>query len=87
VKDGARIIFTGAFNFVGPFGSGIGGIYTVPDARGKGLAQRATAELARIALADGPVVTLHVDPANAPAIRAYQKAGFRAVGKFRLTFR
>jgi RimJ/RimL family protein N-acetyltransferase len=86
-EDQGRIVFTGAFNFRGPFGAGLGGIYTLPEMRGRGLAQRATADLARIGLAEGPFVTLHVDPANAPAIRAYQAAGFRAAGRFRLTFR
>lgn len=87
VEDAGRIVFTGAFNFLGPFGAGLGGIYTVADARGRGHAARGTAELCRIGLAEGPVVTLHVDPTNAPAIRAYQRAGLRADGGYRLTFR
>ena len=82
-----RLVFTGAFNFSGRFGSGLGGIYTEPSARGRGLASRAVADMCRMALATGPVATLHVAQGNAPAIRAYEKAGFRTVGRYRLTFR
>jgi GNAT superfamily N-acetyltransferase len=87
VEERGRIVFTGAFNFAGRAGAGLGGIYTVPDARGRGIAGRATADLCRIALETGPVATLHVDPRNAAAIRAYERAGLRRVGEYRLTFR
>jgi RimJ/RimL family protein N-acetyltransferase len=87
VEDGGRIVFTGAFNFAGTSGAGLGGIYTVPDARGRGIATRATSDMTRIALELGPVVTLHVAPRNAAAIRAYEKAGLTRRGEFRLTFR
>jgi GNAT superfamily N-acetyltransferase len=87
VEERGRIVFTGAFNFAGRAGAGLGGIYTVPDARGRGIAGRATADLCRIALETGPVATLHVDPRNAAAIRAYERAGLRRSGEYRLTFR
>jgi predicted GNAT family acetyltransferase len=87
VEEAGRVVFTGAFNFAGRHGAGLGGIYTVTDARGRGIASRATADLCRLALAAGPVATLHVDPRNAAAIRAYEKAGMRRAGEFRLTIR
>lgn len=87
VEDGPEIAFTAAFNFAGPFGAGLGGIYTAPRARGQGLATRGTAAMCRIALAMGPVVTLHVNVRNAAAIAAYRRAGLRPAGMFRLTFR
>ena len=87
VEQAGRIVFTAAYNFAGPRGAGVGGVYTIPEARGRGIAGRAMADLARIALEEGPVVTLHVDPRNAAAIRAYEKAGLRRAGEFRLTFR
>lgn len=87
LEEEGRIVFTGAFNFHGPCGTGLGGIYTVPDARGRGTAARATAQLCRLAFAESPVVTLHVNPANEPALRAYARAGLRRAGDFRLTFR
>lgn len=87
VEEEGSIVFTGAFNFLGPFGAGLGGIYTVPEARGRGIATRAVAAMCRIALERGPSVTLHVEPRNAAAIRAYENAGLRRAGEFRLTFR
>jgi predicted GNAT family acetyltransferase len=87
VEEGRRLVFTGAFSFLGPDGSGLGGIYTVPDARGRGIAARATAGLARIGLQRGPVVTLHVAMTNAAARRCYENAGFEPDGHYRLTFR
>lgn len=87
VEERGRIVFTGAFNFAGRHGAGLGGIYTVPEMRGRGIATRATADLCRIAFEQGPVATLHVDPRNARAIRAYENAGLRLRGEFRLTFR
>ncbi len=87
VEERGRVVFTGAFNFAGRAGAGLGGIYTAPEARNRGLASRATADLCRIALEAGPVATLHVDPKNVAAIRAYEKAGLRRVGEYRLTFR
>jgi RimJ/RimL family protein N-acetyltransferase len=87
IESGGRLLFTGAFNFSGRHGSGLGGIYTEPPARGRGLASRAVADMCRMALAVGPVATLHVAQGNRPAIRAYEKAGFRTAGTFRLTFR
>jgi predicted GNAT family acetyltransferase len=59
----------------------------VPEVRRRGIASRATADLCRIALERGPVATLHVDSRNAAAIRAYEKAGLRPAGEYRLTFR
>jgi RimJ/RimL family protein N-acetyltransferase len=87
VEDAGAIVFTGAFNFAGRAGAGLGGIYTVPALRARGIASRATSDLCRIALDAGPVATLHVDPRNVAAIRAYEKAGLKRAGEFRLTFR
>lgn len=87
LREQGSIVFTGAYNFHGRHGTGLGGIYTVPAARGRGIASRATAEMCRTAFATSPVVTLHVNPANPFAIRAYERAGLRRAGRFRLTFR
>ncbi len=87
VEAGGEVVFTAAFNFLGSHGGGIGGVYTVPSARGRGIASRATAELCRIALERGPYASLHVARDNQPAIHAYRRAGLREAGLFRLTFR
>jgi ribosomal protein S18 acetylase RimI-like enzyme len=68
------------------WGTQLAGIVVRPDARGRGLGRALVAEVARRLLAvDGgpdregdPVVTLHTRAANAPALRAYAAAGFRA---------
>jgi predicted GNAT family acetyltransferase len=87
IDEGGEVVFTGAFNFRGSDGAGLGGIYTAPAWRGRGVAARGTAALCRIGLSEGPVVTLHVDARNAPALRCYENAGLEREGEFRLTFR
>jgi len=87
IEEHGEIVFTGAFNFLGADGAGLGGIYTAPAARGRGIAARATASLCRIGLDQGPLVTLHVDAKNRPALRCYTKAGLQRDGEYRLTFR
>jgi RimJ/RimL family protein N-acetyltransferase len=87
IESEGRLVFTGAFNFLGPCGGGLGGIYTEPPWRGQGIARRATASLCRIALSRGPLATLHVRADNAPALRCYERAGLERVGPYRLTFR
>ncbi len=87
VDDDGELVFTGAFNFRGRSGSGLGGIFTVPDRRGEGIGARGTSDLCRLALTDGPLTTLHVDARNEAALRCYERAGLRRVGRFRLTFR
>jgi len=82
-----EIVFCASFTFLGPVGGGLGGIYTVPRARGRGLAARATADLCRIALREGAFATLHVAPDNEPAVRCYERAGLVRAGTLRLTFR
>lgn len=87
VRVRGRIVFTGSFTYLGPTGGGLGGIYTLPEFRGRGVAARATAGMARIALEAGPWITLHVAQDNAPAIRCYRNAGLEERGTLRLTFR
>lgn len=59
----------------------VGNVFTRPDHRGRGHAARCTAAVVRDALATGldPVV-LNVRVTNAPAIRVYEKLGFRVHG-------
>lgn len=62
----------------------VGGTYIPPKFRGQGLASRAMAALGRLLLVDHQVVTLHVNEANLPAVRCYERAGFRPDVPFRL---
>ena len=61
----------------------IGNVYTVPEARGQGLARVTTAAVARQLLADGcRRVILNVAAENAAAIAAYRRVGFAKARDF-----
>jgi RimJ/RimL family protein N-acetyltransferase len=65
-------------------GCQIGGTWVPPLWRGRGLATAGVAATCRLLLARHPRVTLHVNEANAPAVRVYEKVGFRRDAAFRL---
>jgi ribosomal protein S18 acetylase RimI-like enzyme len=65
-------------------GAQIEGVFTRPHRRGRGYARRGVATLTEELLKTSSFVTLHVDQENAPAKRAYEKAGFRRYSEFRL---
>jgi GNAT superfamily N-acetyltransferase len=67
---------------IGPCGWMLEGVFTFPDHRGRGLATGLVATVA--AAAPAPLVCLHVDAGNAPAIAAYRRAGMRRLGACRL---
>ena len=55
----------------------LGNVATLPEARGRGLATAACAQLCRVLLADGiDTISLNVRTDNAAAIAAYEKLGF-----------
>lgn len=58
------------------------GVFTFPAARGRGLASGLVAAVA--GAATEPLVCLHVSAHNAPARRAYERAGLRELGRCRL---
>lgn len=61
----------------------IGNVFTRPDRRGRGHATRCTAAVAAQALAAGiDTIVLNVREDNAPAIRVYEKLGFRRYALF-----
>jgi len=63
----------------------VGGVFTDPRFRGKGHATRALAAWAERLFADGlEVMTLHVNAANTPAVRAYERVGYRPYSMLRL---
>lgn len=65
-------------------GAQVGGTWVPPHRRGAGLATAGMRAATRLLLAQVPAVTLHVNEANAPAVRAYLAAGFRPAAAFRL---
>ena len=80
VRHDGRIAFKAELSARCPIGAQIVGVFTEPAVRGQGFARRGTAELARrlmAAPAGGvPAVCLFVREDNAPARRAYERAGF-----------
>ena len=81
VRQEGRIVFKAEISARCPVGAQIVGVFTEPFARGRGLARRGTGELARRMMeapapAGVPAVCLFVREDNAPARRAYERAGF-----------
>ena len=57
----------------------IGPVYTVPEARGRGIGAAITAVVTRDLLAEGATVMLFADADNATSNGVYERLGFRAV--------
>jgi ribosomal protein S18 acetylase RimI-like enzyme len=63
--------------------AGLGNIYTRRDCRGRGCGAAATSAVARELLAEQlPTIILNVRETNLPAIRLYQRLGFRPYCKY-----
>ncbi len=82
--DGDRIVFKVDVGTRFDRGCQVGGTFVPPDLRGRGLATRGMRAVCRRLLADVPMVTLHVNEANQPAVRCYEAMGFRRSAPFRL---
>jgi uncharacterized protein len=67
-----------------PWGAQVGGTYVPPEHRGRGLATMGMAALLQAQLRYRDMVTLHVNEANAPAVRVYEKVGFVRSAPMRL---
>jgi ribosomal protein S18 acetylase RimI-like enzyme len=67
-----------------PQGVQIEGTYVPPRLRGKGLATAGVATASRRLLDELPRVALHVNEANQPAVRLYERVGFRRAVPYRL---
>jgi hypothetical protein len=61
----------------------IGGVFSAPDVRGRGVASRGVAALADLLLLRLPGVSLFCDEANAAARRVYERVGFRVAFHYR----
>jgi hypothetical protein len=84
VERGGRILFQVNVGTRHAHGCQLGGTYVPPDVRGKGLATAGVAATCRALLRGAPRVTLHVNEANTPAVRAYERAGFERSVAYRL---
>lgn len=83
-REEGRIAFKVDLAVKGPLGGQVEGVYTTEDLRGKGIASRCMAELGRRMLAEAPYLCLHVSSVNTPAVRAYEKSGYRRTAELRL---
>lgn len=64
----------------------IGGVYTRKEHRSKGYACALVHNLAIVALKQNKQAVLFVNEKNLPAIKAYTKAGFENIGKYRIIY-
>jgi predicted GNAT family acetyltransferase len=59
----------------------IGGVYTAPEKRNRGFALLATSAVTHEALKRADAAALFVRSDNYPAIRVYEKIGYRKIGE------
>jgi hypothetical protein len=66
--------------------SQVGGVYTLPEYRGKGISRYLMALLARREWDQGRSLALFVKKTNLPARSLYHRGGFKRMGDFRITY-
>jgi ribosomal protein S18 acetylase RimI-like enzyme len=84
LREARTLVFKAEVAVRIPAGAQVEGVFTVEDRRGAGIASRCMAELGHRLLEEAPVVTLHASETNVSARRAYERAGYRRVDRFRL---
>jgi len=84
VEDGGRIVFVGYADVQRRDGWLLQGVYTWPEARGRGYASRGVSALCREAFAaGGDHVQLSVVEGNLPGVKLYEKLGFEPFARLR----
>ena len=82
IEDG-RVVFKAEIAAVTPYACQVQGVYVAPELRGTGLGTAGTAAVVEHALRDvAPVVSLYANAYNAPALRVYERVGFRRTATF-----
>ena len=84
LEQQGRIVFQMAVSIKHRLGCQLSGTYVPQAYRNQGLATSGVRQLCQLLLKDSPFVTLHVNAANKPAVRAYISAGFVLHADFRL---
>ncbi len=85
VRDGRPLAKAGT-NARGYGVDQIGGVFTVPEERGKGLARIVMAALLEAIFVEKPVACLFVKTANGRAISLYERLAFRTVGGYAISY-
>ena len=83
VRRDGRLVSIAGTHVISP-GSSIavvGNVYTHPRHRGQGFAQITTSAVTEVLLRTCREVVLSVDPTNTPAVRAYERLGYREVAR------
>ena len=83
VRDAGRLVAVAGTHVVTPAVAAVGNVYVRHDARGRGLAGRVTAAVARDLQARGiRTIVLNVRQDNTAAIKVYERLGFVVHGEF-----
>jgi RimJ/RimL family protein N-acetyltransferase len=84
IERGGEIVFQVHVGTVSSRGCQVGGTYVPPRHRGKGLGGAGVAATCDTLLRSYPLVTLHVNEANRPAVAVYERCGFQRSTPMRL---
>jgi GNAT superfamily N-acetyltransferase len=86
LREADTLVFKAELSALCPLGAQISGVYTDPPQRNRGIARRGTVEITRRVLEATPAVCLFVREDNPPALRAYERGGFRHLSDYRTLF-
>jgi len=64
----------------------VGGVYVLPEYRGRGIARRMAVEFITSLTAQGRGISLFVKKSNPAARRVYQRIGFEILGDYRINY-
>lgn len=84
-KNGAYIA-KGGTNAIGKNYVQLGGIYTIPSERGKGYAECLVRQIIGAVHSRGKNTALFAKPDNVPALRLYEKCGFKKIGRYEIAY-
>ncbi len=79
---GDRVVAKAQTNARGMGVEQIGGVYTLPEYRNRGLGSMLVEKISRDICGDGKVASLFVKRENQPAMRVYEKCGFEPGSRF-----
>lgn len=84
IENDNEIVFQIVIGSKTAWGCQVGGTYVPTKHRSKGWATKGMKSLCQLLLQEFPRVTLHVNEANAPAVKVYERTGFLRDAAYRL---